>query len=56
MNKPTWGGFTLFVMDKGWLAIVVLFVAYLAMTLWYKKNKVKVTDWLENQAALDITE
>ncbi|MDP2966304.1 MAG: PTS transporter subunit IIC [Pelolinea sp.] len=56
MNKPIWGGFTLFVMNSGWLAVGVLFVVYLVMTLWYKKNKVKVTDWLEKQAELDVVE
>ena len=54
MNKPFWGGFTMFTMNSGWLAVIVLFVIYVVMTLWYKKNKVKVTDWLEKQAELDI--
>jgi len=40
----------------GWVAVAVLFVVYLVMTLIYKKNKVKVTDWLEKQAALDLVE
>lgn len=54
MNKPFWGGFTMFTMNKGWLAVAVLFVIYVVMTLWYKKNKVKVTEWLEKQAELDV--
>jgi PTS system galactitol-specific IIC component len=56
MNKPFWGGFTLFVLNNGWLAVGVLFVIYVVMTLWYKKNKVQVTDWLEKQAELDVVE
>jgi Phosphotransferase system, galactitol-specific IIC component len=54
MNKPFWGGFTMFTMNKGWLAVAVLFVIYVVMTLWYKKNKVTVTEWLEKQAELDV--
>lgn len=53
MNKPFWGGFTMFTMNKGWLAVIILFVVYVVMTLWYKKNKTQVTDWLEQQADLD---
>lgn len=53
-NKPLWGSFVLLVMKYGWLAVGVLFALYLVVTLWYKKNKVKVTDWLEKQAALDV--
>jgi PTS system galactitol-specific IIC component len=54
MNKPFWGGFTLFVMNNGWLAVGILFVVYVVMTLWFKKNKVQVVDWLEKQAELDV--
>jgi galactitol PTS system EIIC component len=56
MNKPFWGNFTLFVINSGWIAVGVLFVIYVIMTLWYKKNKVKVTEWLETQAELDVVD
>jgi PTS system galactitol-specific IIC component len=54
MNKPLWGGATLLTMNNGWLVVALMFVIYLVTTLWYKKNKVKVTDWIEEQAALDL--
>ena len=56
MNKPIWGGMTQAVMNWGWIAVVILFGIYLVGTLIYKKNKVKVTDWIEKQAALDVIE
>jgi galactitol PTS system EIIC component len=56
MNKPTWGGFTMLTINYGWLAVAIIFAAYAVFTFWFKKNKVKVVDWLEKQAELDIEE
>jgi PTS system galactitol-specific IIC component len=56
MSKPIWGGFTMLSINRGWIAVAVLFILYLVMTLWYKKNKGRVTDWLEKEAALDQEE
>jgi PTS system galactitol-specific IIC component len=56
MNKPFWGSFTLLTIDYGWVVIGILLAVYVAFTLWFKKNKVKVTDWIEKQAEVDIEE
>lgn len=54
MNKPIWGGMTQAVLNWGWIAVAVLLLVYLVGTLIYKKHKIKVTNWLEEQAALDV--
>jgi PTS system galactitol-specific IIC component len=45
MNKPFMGGFTMFTMNKGWLAVAVPVCYLCCHDLWYMKNKVKVTEW-----------
>ena len=56
MSKPLWGGLTLSAMNNGWIAVIIAFVLYWPVTLWFKKNKTKVTAWLEDQALLGSEE
>jgi len=36
----------------GWVALIVLFVVYWPLWFWFKKNKVKIVDWIEQQALM----
>ena len=37
------------VFSWGWVALGVLFVAFWPLWFWFKKNKVKIVDWIENK-------
>jgi PTS system galactitol-specific IIC component len=56
-NKPIAGGLIFMPVWKwGWTAIVGLLVIYFPIYFLWKKNKVKVQDFMEAQAALDVME
>ncbi len=54
-NKPIVGGLLFFpVLKLGWWAILVQLVVYFPLYFWFKRNKVKIQDFMEAQAALDV--
>ncbi len=55
LNKPFVGGLIFMpVMNFHWIAIAVLLVVYFPAYFLFKKNKVRIQDWMEAQAALDV--
>ena len=40
------------VFSWGWVALGVMFVAFWPLWFWFKKNKVKIVDWIEEQALM----
>jgi PTS system galactitol-specific IIC component len=55
LNKPIIGGLIFMpVLNWGWSAIAVLFIVYIPLYILFKKNKVKIQDFMETQAAMDI--
>jgi uncharacterized membrane protein YjfL (UPF0719 family) len=42
------------VLNWGWTAIAVLLVVYVPIYILFKKNKVKIQNFMEEQAALDV--
>jgi PTS system galactitol-specific IIC component len=54
-NKPIAGGLLWYpVYQWGWIAVGVLFVIWIPLYLLWRKNKVKVHAFMEEQAALDV--
>jgi len=54
-NKPIAGGLLWFPVHQwGWAAVGVLFVIWIPLYLLWRKNKVKVHAFMEEQAALDV--
>ncbi len=54
LNKPFVGGLIFMpVMNFHWIAIAALLIMYFPAYFLFKKNKVKIQDWMEAQAALD---
>jgi galactitol PTS system EIIC component len=55
LNKPIVGGLIFLpALNFKWLAIVILLVVYFPLYFLFKKNKVRIQDWMEAQAALDV--
>jgi PTS system galactitol-specific IIC component len=56
-NKPIVGGLLFYPVYKfGWWAVIVELIAYFPLYFLFKKNKVKIQDFMEAQAALDVME
>ncbi len=56
-NKPIMGGLIyLPIMNYKWVGVAVLLAIYFPVYFLWKKNKVKVQDFMETQAALDVIE
>ena len=56
-NKPIAGGLIFMpAVNFGWAAVGVLFVIWIPLYFLFKKNKVKIQDFMEAQAALDVIE
>lgn len=56
-NKPIAGGLIFMpILNYGWIAVAILLVIYFPLYFLWKKNKVKVQDFMEAQAALDVME
>ncbi len=56
-NKPIAGGLLFFPsLNLGWLGIGILLVIYFPLYFLFKKNKTKIVDFMESQAALDVIE
>jgi len=54
-NKPIAGGLLFMPVVKwGWIAVAVQVVVYIPLYILWRKNKVKVQDFMEEQAALDV--
>lgn len=55
LNKPIIGGLIFMpVLKFGWAAIIAVLVLYVPIYILFKKNKVKIQNFMEAQAALDI--
>ncbi|MBN2045985.1 MAG: hypothetical protein JW757_13265 [Anaerolineales bacterium] len=56
-NKPIAGGLIFLpALNFGWVAVAVLMVIYFPFYFFWRRNKVKIHDFMEAQAALDVME
>ncbi len=56
-NKPIAGGLIFMpALTWGWIAIIVLSVLYVPLYVLWKRNKTKIHDFMEAQAALDMSD
>ncbi len=54
-NKPIAGGLLFMPVAKwGWIAVAVQVVVFIPLYILWRKNKVKMQDFMEEQAALDV--
>jgi PTS system galactitol-specific IIC component len=44
------------VFNWGWVMVAILFIAYWPLHFWFKKNKVKIVDFVEKQALLSTAD
>ena len=56
-NKPIAGGLIFLpAVNFGWVAVAIQLVVYFPLYFLWKRNKVKIHDFMEAQAALDVME